>query len=50
MKRSLMTPILKNNSQKNLKTIRVKYLNSPYSKTIKVDKNILACEFIVIAI
>ncbi|CAD8133960.1 unnamed protein product [Paramecium pentaurelia] len=50
LKRSLMTPLLKTSLQKNLKQISINYFNSEYSKTLYVDKNILACELIVLAL
>ncbi|CAD8046578.1 unnamed protein product [Paramecium primaurelia] len=49
-KRSLMTPLFKTNLQRNIIQLSINYLNSRYSKTLLVDKNILACELIVLAI
>ncbi|CAD8143099.1 unnamed protein product [Paramecium pentaurelia] len=49
-KRSLMTPLFKTNLQRNIIQLSINYLNSRYSKTLFVDKNILACELIVLAI
>ncbi|CAK79542.1 unnamed protein product (macronuclear) [Paramecium tetraurelia] len=50
LKRSLFTPILKNNFKYGFKEVQIKYLNSEYSKMIIVDENILVCELIVLAI
>ncbi|CAD8074585.1 unnamed protein product [Paramecium primaurelia] len=49
-KRSLITPILKNNFKYGYKEVQIKYFNTDYSKTIVVDENILVCELIVLAI
>ncbi|CAD8212213.1 unnamed protein product [Paramecium octaurelia] len=49
-KRSLMTPLFRTNENKNVITVSINYLNSRYSKTLFVNKEILACELIVLAL
>lgn len=50
LKRSLITSKLLNPSKESKNHVCINYLNTNYSKSFKIDKEMLVCELIVLAI